>query len=464
MATAPNFRTINRTINLGQGEVSFFVAMVATVAGIGGGLFGYDTGVISGAILYIKKELPLDKATEGLVVGMVTLGALASALCAGVLADRGGRRLTNIATGIVFAAASLVCALANNVPTLIAGRFLVGCGIGLTSVGGPMYISEASPPRVRGTLVSLFQLAITLGILFAYIACAALAPSAAWRWMLGLGAIPGLLLAVAMIFMPESPRWLVRQGQRADARAVLAQIDPHTDPNVALAQLERDLAREGQGTWAELLQPSLRPALLVGVALAVFQQVTGINAVIYYAPQIFQSAGFSSDMVALAATMGIGLVNVLATFIAIWLVDIAGRKPLLIAGVLGMIAMLSVLSLAFHAQAAGQGTTSLGIITIVCLAIYIVCFAFSLGPIVWLMISEIYPLRNRGHAMAVSTASNWGSNFLVSFSFPLMNQQLGTSLTFLTYAAFGVLTLFFVLAKVPETKGRTLEDISRLWQ
>jgi SP family galactose:H+ symporter-like MFS transporter len=464
MATAPNFRTINRTINLGQGEVSFFVAMVATVAGIGGGLFGYDTGVISGAILYIKKELPLDKATEGLVVGMVTLGALASALCAGVLADRGGRRLTNIATGIVFAAASLVCALANNVPTLIAGRFLVGCGIGLTSVGGPMYISEASPPRVRGTLVSLFQLAITLGILFAYIACAALAPSAAWRWMLGLGAIPGLLLAVAMIFMPESPRWLVRQGQRADARAVLAQIDPHTDPNVALAQLERDLAREGQGTWAELLQPSLRPALLVGVALAVFQQVTGINAVIYYAPQIFQSAGFSSDMVALAATMGIGLVNVLATFIAIWLVDRAGRKPLLIAGVLGMIAMLSVLSLAFHAQAAGQGTTSLGIITIVCLAIYIVCFAFSLGPIVWLMISEIYPLRNRGHAMAVSTASNWGSNFLVSFSFPLMNQQLGTSLTFLTYAAFGVLTLFFVLAKVPETKGRTLEDISRLWQ
>jgi MFS family permease len=187
---------------------SVFVVMVAAIAAIGGGLFGYDTGVISGAILYIKREFTVDAALEGLIVSAVTAGALVSAMIAGVLADRGGRRLTNIAAGVVFATASMLCAVANSVSTLIAGRFLVGCGIGLTSVGGPMYIAEASPARVRGTFVSLFQLAVTIGILLAYIVCAALAEREAWRWMLGVGAIPGLVLALGMMAMPESPRWL----------------------------------------------------------------------------------------------------------------------------------------------------------------------------------------------------------------------------------------------------------------
>lgn len=446
-----------------QGEVSFFVAMVATIAAIGGGLFGYDTGVISGAILYIKKEFPIDDTVEGLVVSAVTAGALVSALAAGVLADRSGRRLTNIAAGIVFAVASLLCAVATSVSTLVAGRFLVGCGIGLTSVGGPMYIAEASPARIRGTFVSLFQLAVTVGILLAYIVCALLAPAAAWRSMLGLAAFPGLLLAVGMLFMPESPRWLVKNDRRADARAVLAQIDPHGDPDAALARLEHDLAAEGQGSWSELVRRTLRPALIVGIGLAVFQQVTGINAVIYYAPQIFQAAGFTSDVTSLAATTGIGTINVLATFIAIWLVDRAGRKPLLVAGVLGMVTTLTVLGLAFRDAASGAAG-SLGLITVVCLAAYIVFFAFSLGPIVWLMISEIYPLRNRAQAMAVSTAANWGANFLVSLTFPILTNRLGSSHTFFIYAALGVVTLIFVIARVPETKGKTLEEISALWR
>src|SRR5262245_17240205 len=438
--------------------------MVATIAAIGGGLFGYDTGIISGAILYIKKEFPIDDATEGLVVSAVTAGALVAAMVAGVLADQGGRRLTNIAAGVVFAVGSILCAFANSVATLVAGRFLVGCGIGLTSVGGPMYIAEASPARVRGSFVSLFQLAVTVGILMAYIAAALLAEAAAWRWMLGLAAVPGLLLAVGMAFMPESPRWLVKRGRRADARAVLAQIDPHGNPDVALTELERDLASEGQGTWGELFERTLRPALVVGIGLAVFQQVTGINAVIYYAPQIFQAAGFTSDLTSLAATTGIGVINVLATFIAIGLVDRAGRKPLLIAGVLGMVVTLAVLGLAFHSETAGAPSGSLSLITVVCLAAYIVFFAFSLGPIVWLMISEIYPLRNRAQAVAVSTAANWGANFVVSLTFPILTARLGSAATFFTYSAFGVLTLLFVIARVPETKGKTLEEISRLWR
>ena len=202
----------------------------------------------------------------------------------------------------------------------------------------------------------------------------------------------------------------------------------------------------------------------MGIGLAVFQQVTGINAVIYYAPQIFQAAGFTSDVTSLAATTGIGIINVLATFIAIWLVDRAGRKPLLIAGVLGMVATLAVLGLAFRDDAAGRAAGSLGLITVVCLAAYIVFFAFSLGPIVWLMISEIYPLRNRAQAMGVSTAANWGANFLVSMTFPILTNRVGSSTTFFIYAALGVLTLMFVIARVPETKGKTLEEIGALWR
>jgi SP family galactose:H+ symporter-like MFS transporter len=291
-----------------------------------------------------------------------------------------------------------------------------------------------------------------------------LAPAAAWRWMLGLAAVPGLALAIGMMSMPESPRWLVKQRRREDARAVLVKINPHSNPDETLAHIEHDVALEGHGTWGELLQRSLRPALLVGIGLAVFQQVTGINAVIYYAPQIFRAAGFASDLTALAATAGIGVINVLATFIAIWLVDREGRKPLLVAGVAGMVATLVVLGLAFQGGGAATGTGSLGYITVTCLAGYIIFFAFSLGPIVWLMISEIYPLRNRAQAMAVSTASNWGANFLVSTTFPVMALRLGSAATFFTYAGLGVLTLLFVIAKVPETKGKTLEEISKMWR
>ncbi len=446
----------------GTGSAFLYVGMVAAIAALGGLLFGYDTGVISGAILYIQRDFPMDAATQGFVVSAVTLGALVGAMSAGTLADRIGRRPTNIAAGLIFVLASLVSALAPSVSTLVAGRFLVGCGIGLTSVAAPMYIAEVAPARIRGTLVSGFQLAVTLGILGAYLIDEALAAAGGWRWMLGMAMAPGLLLVVGMLPMPESPRWLVESARDADARAVLTQVRGGADVTSELAEIRSDLAREGAGSWGDLLGHEARGPLVVGIGLAVFQQVTGINAVIYYAPQIFQSAGFESDTVALAATVGIGVINVLATFIAIWLVDRAGRKPLLVAGVLGMVVALAVLGLAFRDAAAGTAG-ELGDITVVCLALYIVFFAFSLGPIVWLMISEIFPYRIRAQAIAVSTAANWGANFLVSMSFPLLRADLGSAATFFLYAALGVATLAFVVLRVPETKGKTLEEIGRFW-
>jgi sugar porter (SP) family MFS transporter len=448
----------------GGGSAHLYVALVAGVAAVGGLLFGYDTGVISGAILYIRGEFAMSASTEGVVVGVVTLGALAGALGAGVLADAVGRRMTNITAGLLFLVSSLVSAFAPSVDTLVAGRFLVGCGIGLTSVAAPMYIAEVAPAALRGRLVSGFQLAVTIGILAAYLVCEGFASSQGWRWMLGLAVVPGALLAAGMLPLPESPRWLAKRGREGEAASVLRRVRDDANVDAELAAIREDLAREGRGSWADLLSAEARAPLTVGVGLAVFQQVTGINAVIYYAPQIFQSAGFQSDAVALGATIGVGVINVLATFIAIGLVDRAGRKPLLLAGVAGMIGSLAVLAMAFRDTQPGTGAHGLGTITMLCLGLYIVFFAFSLGPIVWLMISEIFPYRIRAQAIAVSTAANWAANFVVSLTFPVLRDGLGSSATFFLYAVMGVATLIFVVVKVPETKGRTLEEIGRFWR
>ncbi len=442
----------------------FYIAMVSTIAAVGGMLFGYDTGVISGAILFIEREFSLSAEAQGLVVSVVTAGALVGAIAAGAMADGLGRRVTNITAGVLFVVSSILCGLAPGALTLVAGRFLVGVAVGMTSVAAPMYIAEVAPPAMRGRLVSYFQLAVTIGIFAAYLVDAALAASGSWRWMLALAVVPGALLAGGMVAMPESPRWLLKRGREEEARRVLGLVR-ESGVDREIADVREELAREGSGTWGDLLGRDARPALVVGIGLAVFQQITGINAVIYYAPQIFQSAGFSSDTVALAATTGIGAINVAATFIAIGLVDRVGRRPLLLAGTTGMVVALAVLGVAFlETKSGGETPGYLGALTVVCLALYIVCFAFSLGPIVWTMISEIFPLRNRAHAVAISTAANWAANFAVSLTFPILREDLGSAPTFLLYAALGVLTILFVMTRVPETKGKTLEEIQRLWR
>jgi MFS transporter, SP family, galactose:H+ symporter len=448
----------------GRSRAAFYITLIAAVAALGGLLFGFDTGVIAGAMLFIVPDFHLGPGQQGLVVSAVTFGALFGALIGGSSSDAIGRRWTNIAAGLSFVAGSVFSAIAPNVDVLIASRVLIGLAIGLTSVAAPMYIAELSPARSRGKLVSLFQLAVTVGILVSYTVDRALAPDHAWRWMLGLACIPGALLVLGMIAMPESPRWLLKTGAEKAARHALSLVRSPDEIEAELNEIHDDLAHNQPAAWSELLLPALRPALLVGVGLAVFQQITGINTIIYYAPQIFQKAGLDSATTALAATMGIGVINVLSTLIAIWLVDRVGRKPLLLAGLVGMTLSLAALGVAQRfGSSIGVDAQTLAPITVGFVGLYIVCFAFSLGPVVWLMISEIFPNRARARAAGISTAANWTANFLVSLSFPVLQVLMGPSLWFL-YAAMGVAAFFFVLGWVPETKGKSLEDISRQWR
>jgi MFS transporter, SP family, galactose:H+ symporter len=447
-----------------KSRAPLYVAMVTLVAATGGLLFGFDTGVISGAIMFITPAFALSPAAVGLLVSVVTLGALFGALGGGSLADRFGRRPTLIGAGALFVVSALASAFASGLSVLIVSRLVIGVAVGLTSGTAPMYIAEMAPAAVRGRLVSLFQLAVTVGILVSYICDHALAPHEAWRWMLGLGAVPGLILFFGMLSMPESPRWLLKSGAKATARSVLLKIRDPKEAGIEESEIEKDLAHEQPAAWSELLDRSLRPALIIGVGLAIFQQVTGINTIIYYAPIIFRQAGLSSASTALAATSGIGVVNVFSTIVAIWLVDRVGRKPLLLAGLTGMTLSLGLLggaqlfgpALNFSPQLAAP-------VTVACVGVFIVCFAFSLGPIVWLMISEIFPNRVRARAAAVATAANWLANFVVSLTFPILRSLMGPSL-FLLYAAMAIAAMIFIAGWVPETRGKTLEEIALMWR
>jgi sugar porter (SP) family MFS transporter len=430
-------------------------------AALGGLLFGFDTGVISGALLFIAPEFQLGAGAQGFVVGMVTLGALVGALAGGAAADSLGRRPTNIAGGITFVIGSLLSAAAPGVATLIVGRFVIGVAIGLSSVAAPLYIAELASAKRRGTLVSLFQLAVTVGILASYMVDMSLAQTAAWRVMLGVAVIPGAALVAGMLPMPESPRWLMKHGRREEAGMALSRVRTAEAVENELQEIAHDIAQDPTTGWADLAAPELRPALIVGVGLAVFQQVTGINTIIYYAPQIFEAAGFGSATTALAATIGIGMVNVLATIVALALVDRAGRRPLLVAGLIGMVSSLLALA---AASSMGAAAGWLGVATVACVGIYIVCFAFSLGPITWIMIAEIFPNRIRARAASLSTAANWLANFVVSLTFPILRESLGSSLTFALYAVFGIAAIGFVLRRVPETRGKSLEQIAAGWR
>jgi SP family galactose:H+ symporter-like MFS transporter len=440
-----------------------FVYLAAVFAALGGLLFGYDTGVISGAELFLKNDFTLTTFALEVIVSGVLAGAAAGALLGGRMSDLFGRRRLLIVTAIIFGLGGLACATATSTAILIVGRIVVGLGIGLSSGTVPVYISEVSPADARGWQVSLFQLAITVGILLAYVVDYAFAAIQGWRWMFGLAVVPAAIFGLGMVFLPESPRWLAEHGHVERARAMLARIRGTSDVDIEMREIVEGIerAQDQHGRLSDLFAPSLRPALIVGIGLAVFQQVTGINTVIYYAPLIIQSSGISSASGAILATAGIGVVNVLMTIVAMWLIDRMGRRPLLLTGIAGMVITLGILGLAFHL--AGR-TGALAWLAVVSMMVYVASFAISLGPIFWLLISEIYPLKIRSSAEGLAAAFNWGSNLLVSLTFLTLLQMMGPTRTFWLYGAFAVAAWFFSYYQVPETKGRTLEEIEEFWR
>ena len=437
-----------------------FVYVAAAISALGGMLFGYDTGVISSAILFIKKEFGLGEKTEEITVSAVLMGAVIGAAFAGKLADSLGRRKVLIIAAVIFAVGSIATAMAPNDFLLILGRVMVGLAIGAASFTAPMYISEVSPARIRGELVSLNQLAVTVGIVISYMVGYFLSKTGDWRGMLALAAIPSVILGVGMFFMPQSPRWLLTHAQVDKARAVLKRIRRTSSVDSEIGDIENSVGKQSGG-FKELLQPFIRPALIVGIGLAVFQQVTGINTVIYYAPTIFEFAGFKSASSAILATLGVGIVNVFMTVVAMQLLDKLGRRPLLLIGLSGMAGSLGVLGFAFHLP---HMPDAMGWIAAVSLMLYVGAFAIGMGPVFWLIIAEIYPLKVRGIAMSVATVFNWGANLIVGITFLSLIRILGRPGTFWLYAGLSIATWLFVLFLVPETKGKTLEQIEEHWR
>jgi sugar porter (SP) family MFS transporter len=439
------------------------VVLTAAIAGLGGLLFGYDTGVIAGALLFIKTDFDLGSFAQGLVVAAVPIGAVAGAAIAGPAADTYGRRLMILIAAAVFIVGALISAAAPGVEVLVAARIVIGVAIGLASAAAPVYISEVAPPESRGRLVSFFQLAVTIGILGAYLVGLAFDGIEGWRWMLGLGCVPALALAFGMVRMPQSPRWLVMSGDDFAARATLAKIRVD-DPDTIDLELEeiKDSLDQKPGAWSELLAPVVKAALVVGVGLAILQQVTGINTVIYYAPTIVEFTGVDSSAGSILAAVGVGVINVAFTVLALRLLDRAGRRTLLMIGVSGMVISLFTLGLAF--TGGGGGSTLGSVVAIVSLMAYVASFAISLGPIFWLLNAEIYPLSVRSKAAGIGTMANWTFNFIVSLTFLLLIEALGKSGAFWFYGAIGILTLIFCWKLVPETKGKHLEDIQAEFQ
>lgn len=431
---------------------------VSFIAGLGGILYGYDMGIIAAALIFVRSTFHLSTQMEEIVVSIVLIGSMLGAITGGMIADRIGRRATLLWGGIIFVVGSILAFLAPNVLVVIVARALLGVAIGFTSVTAPVYISELSPPQSRGMLIGLYQFALTVGIALADLVGYWLAGQETWRWMFGIGAIPAVFFLLMVLTLPESPRWLFAQNRLADAQAVLRTYTDETGAQLLLDDIRAGLQTKVERRWSALWSPAVRGSLLIAVGFTVLQQVTGINTIIYYGPQIFALAGITSNKNAIFATLLVAIVNVLATVIALVLVDRAGRKPLLYAGVGGMTVSLFVLSYAFHNQAALG--SSLGIIATICLMVYITCFAFSMGPIAWILVSEVFPLRVRGRGVAAATLGSGTSNFLVSITFLSLIKAAGNSLTFAIYGGFCILTLLFVGFIIPETKGRELESIS----
>lgn len=451
-----------------RGGNTAYTVIVCLVAALGGLLFGYDTAVIAGAIGFLQSHFQLDPAMKGWAASSALLGCVVGVSFAGILSDRAGRRKALLFSACLFLASAVGTALAGSFSHFVFARILGGIGIGIASMASPMYIAEITPARIRGRMVSLNQFAIISGMLLIYFVNYFIArqgdeawnASTGWRWMFASGAIPSLLFLGLLLVVPESPRWLVEQGLKERAHRILSRVGGESFAGVEISSIGQIVSRDKEKSLG-LLAPGMKPVLLIGVALAVLQQVTGINVFLYYAPEIFKRLG-SGVNAALLQTIVVGAVNMLFTIIAIQTVDAVGRRPLMVAGAAGM--GISLVAMGVAAQLAAVSSWVLAFILS-----YMACFALSVGPVTWVILSEIFPTRVRGRALSVSTFALWTSNFFVSQTFPMMDEQpwlaskFNHGFPFYMYALFCVVLVWLVWKKIPETKGRTLEDIEKAW-
>ena len=436
--------------------------VVAIVASLGGLLSGYDTGVISGALLFINETWILPDTLQGFLVSSVLIGAVIGAATNGILADIFGRKKIILATALIFILGSIMCAFAPNVYILIISRIFVGFAVGIVNFVVPLYLSEISPKNLRGTLVSLYQWAITSGILFSYFINAAFAQAVYnWRWMLFAGVLPGLILFVGMCLMSDTPRWLVSKNREDEAKDVFKKIEPDIDAEKEIQDIKTTLNSESKDKKFIFKKWMLMP-FVVGIGIMFAQICTGINTIIYYAPTIFKTAGFDSNLTAIYATTGIGVVNFIMTIVAVFFTDKIGRKPLLYFGLTGV--MLSLFALGTSFAFANVLGSSLKWVAVGSLITYIICFAMSLGPIGWILVSEVFPLKIRGIAMSICTVSNFAFNFFVVGSFPILLHRIGGAWTFWMFGAVSFLCINFVYFFIPETKGISLEQIESNWR
>ena len=460
-------KIMNGTLAEEKGSI-VYVMLVCMVAALGGLLFGYDTGVINGAIGPLKAHFVLDANWAGWATGCALVGCAIGAAIAGVLSDWLGRKKVLILSAVLFLISAVGTALPKNITIFIIYRIIGGLGVGAASMSSPMDIAEISPARIRGRMVSVNQFAIVTGFLVVYFVNYFIAlqgdqmwnQESGWRWMFGSEALPALLLLVLLFFVPESPRWLTKQDRSDEALEILARVDGAEYAKTELLEIKDAITRES-GSLKQLLQPGMKIVLVIGIVLAVLQQVTGINVFLYFGTEIFKKMG-SETNAALLQTVVVGAVNLTFTIVAIWTVDRLGRKPLMIIGSGGMGLSLLGMGLMAYVQ-----KTDLWVLLFI--LGYIACFALSVGPVTWVILSEIFPTRIRGRAMAIATVCLWVANYVVSQTFPMMEEnnwlleKFHHAFPFWLYGIFCVVLVTFVWRFVPETKGKTLEEIEKHW-
>ena len=433
-----------------------YILGISFISALGGYLFGFDFAVISGALPFLRPEFQLTPWWEGFLTGSLALGCIVGCLLAGKLSDRYGRKPGLLLSGFIFAISSIGMALSHGLSIFIVMRFAAGIGVGMASILSPMYIAEVSPPKLRGRNVAINQLTIVLGILITNLVNYGLADKEAdaWRWMFGLGMIPSVLFFLGVLRLPESPRWLIKAGKQPQAKKVLDKIGGNAFAENTISDIKASLTGATKVSYKAVFAKSVRPAIIVGIVLAAFQQLCGINVVFNYTSTIFESVGANLDR-QLFETVAIGFVNLIFTLVAMWQVDKLGRRPLMLAGSLGLSVIYIVLALLLQNQAA-PGMVSIFVL------LAIAMYATSLAPVTWVLISEIFPNKIRGLASSVAVVSLWTSYFILVFTFPVLASKLGTYGPFYLYSGICLLGFFFVKSRVRETKGKTLEELESI--